>query len=291
MAIKWKPLWAYIKERESIRLKKLAKQPWPWTKDVILQTFKFTNVKRYWDTTTQWFLLDYRSRRSSDAARALLNCAARRFTGTHEAAVAMGWIIPDDIAGQLRRAEDKSPERFWTGAYMVRGGAKGVRKADAVAEYLTSLAGKAQEITDRIEETMSWAQGYYIMHQCYGFGGNGFMGKEVLQDYILWRHEAGRKPLLDEATWTPVGPGARRGINRVLGRPLLAPMKEEEGLAVILELLEKIQPLWVDTFVAKAQPLTAHDIQFCLCELDKYERTRLGEGRPRSKYRAPKEST
>jgi hypothetical protein len=30
--------------------------------------------------------------------------------------------------------------------------------------------------------------------------------------------------------------------------------------------------------------LELHDIQFQLCEFDKYERVRLGEGRPKSKY-------
>ena len=33
--------------------------------------------------------------------------------------------------------------------------------------------------------------------------------------------------------------------------------------------------------------LTAHDVQFCLCEFDKYERVRLGEGRPRALYKPP----
>jgi hypothetical protein len=31
--------------------------------------------------------------------------------------------------------------------------------------------------------------------------------------------------------------------------------------------------------------LTLMDIQNCLCEFDKYERVRLGEGRPRSYYK------
>ena len=30
--------------------------------------------------------------------------------------------------------------------------------------------------------------------------------------------------------------------------------------------------------------LCAQDVQNCLCEFDKYERVRLGEGRPKSKY-------
>ena len=35
-------------------------------------------------------------------------------------------------------------------------------------------------------------------------------------------------------------------------------------------------------------PLEMRDIEHCLCEFDKYERTRLGEGRPRAKYKVNK---
>ena len=37
-------------------------------------------------------------------------------------------------------------------------------------------------------------------------------------------------------------------------------------------------------------PLEMRDIEHCLCEFDKYERVRLGQGRPRAKYK-PREYT
>mgnify|MGYP005994584353 CR=1 FL=1 len=33
------------------------------------------------------------------------------------------------------------------------------------------------------------------------------------------------------------------------------------------------------------EPLEMRDIEHCLCEFDKYERVRLGQGRPRAKYK------
>jgi hypothetical protein len=289
MGIKTKPLWDYIRRREEIRLARLAGRPWPWTKDDILRRFKFTNVKRIHDKTTQAFLIDYQANRKATKSIALYNCGLRRFTGTVEAAKMLGWVQKHDTQW-IGEAEhilyERAPKaNFWTGAYMVRGGAKGVPKYVAVGDYLGALWAKASEITDRMEEERSWRAGYYILKTCYGFGGNGFMGKEVLQDYLLWRACRGGAPLSDEDTFTPVGPGARRGLNRLLGRDLLAPMKEEDGLADIWKLRAVIDPLWVGYF--KAPSLTAHDIQFCLCELDKYERVRLGQGRPRSTYRPP----
>ena len=45
----------YIRERERIRLRKLqGLRPPKLTADPILATYKFTNVLRHWDRTTQW---------------------------------------------------------------------------------------------------------------------------------------------------------------------------------------------------------------------------------------------
>ena len=49
-----KEFYSFMVKRENIRLRKEAKEPWPWTEDKILQTYKFTNVKREHDRTTKW---------------------------------------------------------------------------------------------------------------------------------------------------------------------------------------------------------------------------------------------
>ena len=45
---------AFMIKREQIRLYKEAGEPWPWSDDQILNTYKFTNVKREDDRTTRW---------------------------------------------------------------------------------------------------------------------------------------------------------------------------------------------------------------------------------------------
>ena len=51
---------------------------------------------------------------------------------------------------------------------------------------------------------------------------------------------------------------------------------------------EEMQDL-LDYSVEKLEPfvpaLEMREIEHCLCEFDKYERARLGEGRPRAKYK------
>ena len=85
-------------------------------------------------------------------------------------------------------------------------------------------------------------------------------------------------------TWANAGPGAKRGLNRISDRPLNAGTHVKQVLdemRILLDLSDnKLEP-FVPT-------LEMRDIEHCLCEFDKYERTRLGEGRPRAKYRYKK---
>lgn len=279
------PLWKYIEERERIRFAKVEGKPWPWTEDDILRKYKFTNVKRVNDRTTQAFLQVYRANKAAAPHVALLNCGVRRFTGTAEMSASLGWLRNFN-PGRLRQAEAECPKP-WTGAYMIRADAPGVPKIEVVIGYMEGLWGKAKPITKAIQDTQTWQAGYEIMHTIRGFGGAGFMCKEVLQDYLLWM-----LPWVpeDNETWTPIGPGARRGLNRLAGREVgQLGLKDEVYLEEIRALLQEVQPLWLKTFKG-AERLTAHDIQFCLCEFDKYERVRLGQGRPRSMYRPPREA-
>ena len=108
------------------------------------------------------------------------------------------------------------------------------------------------------------------------------MAKEVLQDFLLIT-----KLRIDDAeTWTPMGPGARRGMNRMLGRPVDAGQPEHLYIEEVQALHQILKNWWLDVY-PDSEALTAHDVQFCLCEFDKYERVRLGEGRAKSTYTPP----
>ena len=72
--------------------------------------------------------------------------------------------------------------------------------------------------------------------------------------------------------------GSRRGLNRVCGHPVDSAWREEHWRAMLRALRDSTNAR------LKMEPLTAQDIQNCLCEFDKYERARLGEGRPKQKY-------
>jgi hypothetical protein len=282
--------WNYIRAREGIRLARAAGAPFPWTEDEILSKYKFTNVRRLHDKTTQWFLGVLKKNLDRPAAEVLYNCGIFRYHGTKEFFLHLGWqdehcpLYMESVA----RAMIDAGEQVYTGAYIITNGGRHGFKETVVAGFLGELWEHADQIVTAIETTLTWEAGYDILAKCDGFGGSGFMAKEVLQDYLLWRRAAGGDglpPLLDELSWTPVGPGARRGLNRLAGRPVRFQQPARKFLAELVEIMPEISGRFWETF---GEELTAHDVQFCLCEFDKYERVRLGEGRPRSKYQPPK---
>jgi len=99
--------------------------------------------------------------------------------------------------------------------------------------------------------------------------------------------------LLDKApdiyTWANPGPGARRGANRVLGRDKDDDrLRREDIIDVMRDVLHHSHDSanWQFMGTGKEWPLwEMRDVEHTLCEWDKYERVRKGEGRPRGVYR------
>ena len=276
--------WAYVHERECIRLRRAAGAPPPWTDDPVLQEWKFTNVRREHDRTTRAFVDAYRAHAMARPEVALLNCAAYRWFGTAEFAAAAGWLTSDKDLPRvvaLAAARLAAGDVVFTGAYKVSNSGYAAPKERVVGANLAALWGAAPGVVEAIESTNTWEAGYRRLSDVRGHGGTGFMAKEVLQDYLLWR----RKPVTDAATFTPVGPGARRGLDRLLGRPVGAGWNERQATARVVELLGVVGPNWRKAF-PRGGKLTAHDVQFCLCEVDKMLRVRNREGTPRSRFRA-----
>jgi hypothetical protein len=280
----WEGLWNYIRERERVRLRKEGTEPWPWTEDRILQQFKFTNVKRIHDRTTQVFYNIYQENAKDTEQSALYNCALYRYFGTAEWAGLVGWqhFHDGEFIRLMAETAKKRGLQIFTGAYVITNSGQTGPKYRVVEQYLAELWHNIDRIVKELNRAFLWEDGYHALHQLPGFGGSGFMAKEVLQDYLLWAPYR----FHDDESFTPIGPGAMRGLGRVVSGDRNARFYFKEGLSLINQIRDTINPLWGDAFYGPAWdgPLTAHDIQFCLCEFDKYERVRLGQGRPRSIY-------
>src|SRR6202034_3322026 len=77
------------------------------------------------------------------------------------------------------------------------------------------------------------------------------------------------------------GPGSCRGLNRVYGREFNSPWREDDWRLKLTQLRARSDPHFKSH---NLPPISAHDAQNALCEWDKYERERLGQGPPRQKF-------
>jgi hypothetical protein len=274
----------FMKERENIRIKKEAGQPWPWTDDPIFRQYKFTNVHRSDDRTTRAFKDLYAElwgASNTPPYNILYTCGICRYFGTIEFArdLKPETLLKHDprelilVAGTRRR----SGLKVFTSAYVITNGGRSEPKENVVADYLGGLWEHRQDIVEGMARDQLWEIGYSLLTRLPGFGGSGFMAKEVLQDFLMAYPKV---MLLDRDTWTPMGPGGRRGMNRIHCRPLEFNQPEKKFIFECQELRREVNKAWPQDWV----PLTAHDVQFQLCEFDKYRRVLQGEGQPKNKY-------
>lgn len=271
-----------MSHRELIRLSKESGAPYPWTKDPILGRFKFTNVKREHDWTTRRLYEIYAKFQYAPFQVMIMNCATFRYFGTAEFAQAIGWSDDYDER-RIKQICETARERLrnyqvvFTNAYVIgNGGMKGRKEEVVTRVFLKGLSERLPIIEAYWLNRGTWEGVARAMSDAPGFGGTGFMVKETLLDAMM---TPAMRSASDRETWTPVGPGAIRGLRRLYGQSL----PKTKFLPSILRLREKYHDYFRNSgFMPR---VTAHDIQFQLCEFDKYERVRLGEGRPRNDYR------
>jgi hypothetical protein len=271
--------WEFMIERESIRLRRLEGRPQSeWSTDPIFQYYSFTNVKRVHDRTTTLLKREFYDQHlelQHPSPVALLNSAIFRYHGTIETARALGWRESWDTNSKdrmvlLNEARMDLGETVFTAAYIVPNCGSVQPKHEIVAVIVSSIWDAA----DRILDTDTWAEACNRLCQLWGVGS--FMAKEILLDYIL----ATRWCPSDWTTWTPVGPGGRRGAGYVK-YDVIKGIGESEALEVIRSVYEDRAKFWPENFVE----LELTDIQFQFCEVAKYMKAKRGTGKPKRKFK------
>jgi len=269
-------LWAFIQERHNIYLRKKAGLPKPWTQDKILGSYRFCNVYRELDSVTIWITENWRFPHEDDPDLWFAMVVAR-LVNWPDTLESMGWPVPHDpqrFLDAIHEAKATGKKAF-SGAYIVSTNGHTMDKAEYLDKHvLQPLWEKREYLRPRKDDLL---QDFF--NRLSKFNGMGsFMAGQVIADakYAGYLFNAP-----DWWVWAASGPGSRRGLNRVTSRPVDASWAGSVWHKTLWELKEEIDPLVRD---AGWPELHAQDLQNCLCEFDKYERTRLGEGKPRSGY-------
>jgi hypothetical protein len=262
----------YINERHAIYLKRSIGEAFPWTDDEILQTYSFCNVYRELDKVTVWIRENWKEPYADHPNLPFAMAVARQINWPdtlQEIGFPEHWN-PERVKAIMQGRMDRK-EKVYTGAYMLTGTLGGTKVEQTIDKILTPLyESPPQIIPYSLEET--WKK--YLPYP----GFSGFMAYEVVTDL---RHSKYLENADDIMTWANAGPGAKRGLNRIHGRPLEQTIKAKQ----LTEEMKELLAVSGDYLLDVVPDLEMREIEHCLCEYDKYERVRLGEGRPRAKFK------
>ncbi len=264
----------WITERESIRLKKEAGEPKPWTDDHILQSFRFCNVVRMDDKVSQWLLKNWYEP-YFDHPNIIPAVVLARHFNKPSSLEAIGFPVvwqPKRIKETLRKMKLSGP--VFNGAYVVTGGGivEYEDKIELVIDHTVQPLVDTPIVVDRCSMENTWK----ALREYKGMGS--FMAGQIVAD-MRWALSGTWD---DALVWAPCGPGSIRGMNRVHGRELNKRTPQVEFTKELHELILKGMELLPESITNRMEAI---DWQNCLCEFDKMCRTLDGEGKPKQLYK------
>lgn len=273
--------WYWMRERHEIYLKRRVGLPKPWTTDHILRDYRFCNVFRELDTVT-WWIREHWREPYADHPNLWLAMTIARFVNWPPTLNVLGFPEQWDPEKFVRTIEDivARGEKAYTGAYMVRGDIQGgyrtksaylaYKVIEPMVEYSASTRVVLQQRS--LQKAVEYFNAFY--------GLSGFMSYEIVTD-LRWG------PLSDAEdiyTWANAGPGAVRGLNRLHGRKVRTGLSAGAAVKEMRDLLVMSEEAPLNSIKIDQRVLEMRDIEHSLCEFDKYERIRLGQGTVRARY-------
>jgi hypothetical protein len=277
-------LFEWVTKREAIAKRRREGAMPPWSDDPILANYRFCNVRREDDTVTKWIRLNIREVFGDHQLLFLMLCIARQVNWpetlasliqTPDAWPSGNGFSPGALEAALGARAAKGL-KVWTGAYVIAAGSvKGVAKHTHVAHnVLAPLFDERLRFTAHFAARPSLESTHTLLASFNGWGA--FMAYQAVVDMRFTRLlcDAG-----DIGSWAAAGPGTLRGLNRLHGRALNAPIRQTQALDEIRAIDRVVR-------AATGVDMDFSDIPNILCETDKYLRVRNGEGKPRAGFAA-----
>lgn len=257
------------------------------TNDPILAQYRFCNVYRELDRVTRWIHERIRVPYADHELLWLMLAIARTINWPPTLKNLMyagawpdapGWWPP--VLGEWLQKFKNRGDKVYTGAYMIRAESdpKAAWYSWSKQRYIAEVViGKLWEDREQLgaETSAGW---WEALQQYTGWGP--FMAYQVVVDL---QHTRYLRDAPDNQTWAAAGPGTMRGLNRWRNRDPKTPMNQDVALDQLCMLRGELhRPGVLESYVPT--PIDLSDVCNVCCEFDKYERVRLGEGRPRAKY-------
>ncbi|MCK1409545.1 nucleotide kinase domain-containing protein [Bradyrhizobium sp. 76] len=266
----------WITEREAIRKRREAGELAPWTNDPILRNYRFCNVRREYDTVTRHIAKTLREPHKEDP-HLWFAMALARLINWPDTLDELGYLVPwnrehfkNVLSSRMQRGQ-----LVFGPAYVIPNGGSSKPKVDYLADAILHRLWKAREHMSPRGGTLA----AYCARLMEFDGVGSFLAAQVVADlkYV--------EPLRSAEDWTSFvisGPGSRRGLNRIMGNPTDAHWTEPAWRRAFSQFEVAIRP---ELKRLGLGDLHCQDLQNCLCEIDKYLRGTLGEGKPKRKFR------
>lgn len=282
----WPGYLYFVHERESVRLLKSVSVA-PWTKDPVLQKYRFTNIRRRDDRMTKWFIehLILPNRNSAELWFTLLIGRLINWPPTLQALIE-NRVLPCSPstfdAARFVSVIEALPGKRYGGAYMVYptmrnpGGVKSQSLAEhIIGDVIKHYADVNHALWDAEMGEPCLERFVTALSQCFGI--STFIAGQVAADLTYDLAHLGNA--VDLYTWAPLGPGSQRGLNFLHGKPVNHAWAQAEFNAALGEAGTMIvEELGIGD-------MTLHDVQNTACEFSKYVKAVQGLGKPKSTYK------
>lgn len=261
------------------------------TYDPIFKQFRFCNVFREDDKVTTWFREEIRDPLGPRRLMQFRAAVVFRWFNNIETGKVLQPFLMDGCwdhsrakyaVGQMQ----ERGERILNPAYMIKS-PPGMNKTEGLFECIDNVMNDDELICTEMMEGASLQKAHALL-QRYPYLGP-FMAYQMICD-LRFTGVLGHSTDID--TWTAPGPGSARGIGRMFfDDPAAFNYNSEKDQLIIVdkmrELLESADPK-MNYWPANWPRWELSTVQHWCCEYDKYERFRLGEGKPKQRYNPAK---
>jgi len=273
----------WINERHQIYIRRFKFcQPKPWSDDPIFQQWKFTNVFRQLDKGT--IALHDALRHETNIPKIIFNVWWYRLFNRQEHIENLGLVGISELCKLefYMRAKAGYGAKVFTSAHMTTG----VSGEPKIETYLRA-AKQASENCYKVAKVCTEGSMEKVFEELLKYYMIGrFVAYEIVCDLRFTR----ALDPSDRLTWANIGPGAKRGLQR-LG--LSHTRGEMSSLIKLYNVVKDRSMGYIrQHFLSNKHmlriiypPFELREIEHSLCEFDKYERIRLGQGRPKQKYK------
>lgn len=291
----------YVKERYEIHIQKdVLNSPRPWTTDRILQTFKFTNVRREHDPTTRWLITHIINHPDLTYRQKVLNIILYRGYNRIETAEVIGMPIAFGGSVPISAYTDKidnycleNPEyKPFTNAFMVSGFlrplyAKFKTKSPSVVIKFVEFLDQDKDFFVNFTRCLNQSRVVRYLQTIEGI--STFLAYQIFVDCTYLQDFP-----FSENEYTLCGPGARKGINclfqdkdgmgyeecvfwmRNNWERMMAAVEDEDQRFIPSIHMSDLRPY--------DRTMNVMSLENCMCEFSKYYRTAMGTGQPRNHY-------